>query len=856
MSKDRDEDDLLSGVWPEWKIVEFIGSGSYGRVYKAVRDDFSIQSFSAVKIISIPQNDSEIQELRAEGYDDAAIKKYYQNITSQLVSEMECLISLKGATNIVKIDDFKIVDKEYIGCNIYLRMELLTPVNQYILGKKLSQAEIIKLGRDICKALEHCNVQNIVHRDIKLDNILVSEHGEFKLGDFGIAKRLNNESATMNYVGGSGYIAPEVFKGEKYNIRADIYSLGMVLYKLLNNNQFPFANQDGEYGLSLSANMRRLNGEKLPAPVDASKELSSVILRACEYAPDKRFQSPVEFGHALVALGEQTKVTHLLTIDDTTEKTLIADQKMFEPERSGSGKKILLIGIVLLMILFAGGVVFAMSADKIFTESDMGSVDFDTSETEEITKESSDDSANEDIGEENSKPDSEATDEETNESDSEITDEETNESDSENFEEENTDDSEFESEKITETEEEVAIEESTTEEPTTEEPTTEESTTEESTTEEVTTEEVTTEEVTTENTTEKSLYIVPSGCTYYDASSGEVYPTGCEINITPEIGDELRTADYVYIYDNMQALHDDLYHDEYNENLSYTWRVTVKDKSKTVYEDIIDTIAGEKVESMYATFEECVNMKVAPKIPDTVSDLCYTFWRCELLEMSPKLPNNVRQLNRTFIYCSSLKEIPEIPNGVNILNLTFAYCYSLRYIENIPDSVTDMVGTFRDCYSIETVDKLPVGVKNLNETFSGCKALKKSPEIPNSVETMQWTFQECESLREAPVIPDKVKSLYQTFLYCYSLEKVPVIPDGVENLRETFWACENLKEIPPIPKSVKDMRSTFYLCKSLQGEIIVNANPEEYSRCFKELYNITLKGSSNMLEELETTKWE
>ena len=71
-----------------------------------------------------------------------------------------------------------------------------------------------------------------------------------------------------------------------------------------------------------------------------------------------------------------------------------------------------------------------------------------------------------------------------------------------------------------------------------------------------------------------------------------------------------------------------------------------------------------------------------------------------------------------------------------------------------------------------------------------------------------------------------------------------------------FTDCCNLREIPPIPESVKNMTNAFSYNTLLTGEIVVNANPEKYSGCFFEIYGITLKGTSNMLEELNATKWE
>lgn len=96
---------------------------------------------------------------------------------------------LRGNSNIVSYEDHNVIEKQdgEFGWDIFIRMELLTPIVQYFTDNAPTQQDIIKLGIDICKALEVCGKYNIIHRDIKPSNIFVSDVGEFKLGDFGVA---------------------------------------------------------------------------------------------------------------------------------------------------------------------------------------------------------------------------------------------------------------------------------------------------------------------------------------------------------------------------------------------------------------------------------------------------------------------------------------------------------------------------------------------------------------------------------------------------------------------------------------------------------------------------------------------
>lgn len=73
-------------------------------------------------------------------------------------------------------------------------MELLTPLLDYLNNNSISEREVLKIGIDICRALEVCNQKKIIHRDVKPENIFISSTGDFKLGDFGIARTLEKTS--------------------------------------------------------------------------------------------------------------------------------------------------------------------------------------------------------------------------------------------------------------------------------------------------------------------------------------------------------------------------------------------------------------------------------------------------------------------------------------------------------------------------------------------------------------------------------------------------------------------------------------------------------------------------------------
>ena len=298
--------------WPGWTIGKYLGAGGYGKVYEIERTLSGVRERAALKVVSRPADDAEIEACYENGYDQASMKASYEEEIQRYVKEYELMKELQGQTNIVSCDDFAVVPrKDGIGGQIFIRMELLTPLQKATMPTKqsmLSESEVIRLGKDICKALMLCEARHIIHRDIKPENILISKFGDYKLGDFGVA-RVQDHTTNATKMGTHGYAAPEVEHGQKYGKEADIYSLGITLYWLLNNRRMPFLNADESVKAmkNQEALRRRYEGEKLPAPKNGSQKLKQIVLKACAYRPVDRYHSAQELYDALAELsGEQT----------------------------------------------------------------------------------------------------------------------------------------------------------------------------------------------------------------------------------------------------------------------------------------------------------------------------------------------------------------------------------------------------------------------------------------------------------------------------------------------------------------------------------------------------------------------
>ena len=297
--------DRINQIWPEWHTVELIGRGAFGEVYKAKREKLGEIFYSAVKVIRIPREEGEVREMLADGHTSQSIRYYYESIARGLMNEIKVMEVLKSAGNVVNIEEFDVREREDgIGWEAFIRMELLRNLNEYRQGREMSQEEIVKLGSDICEALVCCEKSRVIHRDIKPSNIFVDVYGNFKLGDFGIARQMERTQSTLSQKGTEMYMAPEVRYGESgssYNV--DLYSLGLVMYRLLNGNRMPFEPADKEmisFQEREEALARRLSGEKLPLPAKADPALGRIIVKACEADRTKRYQSAEEMKEDLL----------------------------------------------------------------------------------------------------------------------------------------------------------------------------------------------------------------------------------------------------------------------------------------------------------------------------------------------------------------------------------------------------------------------------------------------------------------------------------------------------------------------------------------------------------------------------
>ena len=322
-----------------YTVDEKIGSGAFGTVYKVSKSNVSGTYTRALKHITIPTKKQYIDVLNSMGGDYSKADNYFAEVLKRVTGEIQIISQLSetGCKNIVRYYENDIVEtpppKTY---DIYILMEYLTPFDDFVFNNELKVSDVIKLGKDILAALVSCHSQNIIHRDIKDDNIFIGADNTYKLGDFGVSKILNDRSRAESMKGTPNYIAPEVYLGkEKYDNTVDLYSLGIVLYRLLNKLRFPFL---PDYPHSYDSNdeeqafERRIKGESPNLPINAENELGQVILKAISNRKD-RFNSADEFLKALEDAEHRLNENELDIVINTVVSSAVDQDSIVEEKK-------------------------------------------------------------------------------------------------------------------------------------------------------------------------------------------------------------------------------------------------------------------------------------------------------------------------------------------------------------------------------------------------------------------------------------------------------------------------------------------------------------------------------------------
>jgi serine/threonine protein kinase len=252
-----------------YRLLERIGAGGMGVVYRAVRSDDAFSKEVAIKVVQWAAGD--------------------ETVLQRFRTERQILANLEHP-NIARLLDGGVT----ADGSPFLVMEIIqgVPIDQYVTERKLSVREILELFRKICSAVSCAHRNLVVHRDLKPANILVTAAGEAKLLDFGIAKLLDGTSQ-RTITGACAltpeYASPEQIRGEAVTTSTDIYSLGVLLYQLL-NGELPYRRTAGTVELAHAI------CEEPPRPLhNVDADVENILQMALRKEPARRYGSVEQF---------------------------------------------------------------------------------------------------------------------------------------------------------------------------------------------------------------------------------------------------------------------------------------------------------------------------------------------------------------------------------------------------------------------------------------------------------------------------------------------------------------------------------------------------------------------------------
>lgn len=276
-------------------IISELGSGAFSKTLLADQDG----KHAVIKIIELP-NEATIKEYAPVFTKSPQFTEAMRNTGTELHKLLKTLTAMPQTTGILKYYDYTLsLDSARGIYTLGILMQYDTPLYTVLGGGDVPVGAILRMGSQLCEGLETMLKKFVVHGNIKESNIFYNQKTGFALGDFYINDILSTSLLPDKQFKSYGYrfLAPEAYTGGEYSFKTDIFSLGMMLYKIFNHNHLPYDDAPNTPLKKIKATWD--SAKSLPLPALNIPEITRVLAKATAYNIDERYVSFMQFKNAL-----------------------------------------------------------------------------------------------------------------------------------------------------------------------------------------------------------------------------------------------------------------------------------------------------------------------------------------------------------------------------------------------------------------------------------------------------------------------------------------------------------------------------------------------------------------------------
>ena len=314
-------------LWDDLQFEKVVRKTGDSVLYRAINKQTN--SYAMVKVITVPSKWEDCEKLLSTGMSADDLKKHFAKIANSWFVRCQRMQNGTGSEHVVNVHDVQIAKKDQIRWEIQARTEMLTPFCAINFGDTVKVGAIAKLAADLCDGISALRAANMGVNGISLDDIYMDRQGNYKLGVFA--------DAQSGVAGQELFQAPEVQSNGYADAKSDVYTVGLVMYYLLNNRQMP-------------------QGDMMSPPPNAPVQLARVIACACAQNPNGRYTSAEQLKSAIVDALRPPKPQ----VNNEKPPVKTESAKKQEPKRTpkGGNKRLTTVILALVLVLALGAGAF------------------------------------------------------------------------------------------------------------------------------------------------------------------------------------------------------------------------------------------------------------------------------------------------------------------------------------------------------------------------------------------------------------------------------------------------------------------------------------------------------------------